>query len=152
MDVLLKHFNIKKGILLKISIIFGIIDFIQILFFLLIFRSFMLIIIIIIEFILHYILLQYIVHAFLFGGSSYFFTRYNCWRLGLKISNIFAEKLENFKNSLKDFYSTNNQQILTLNELYSKSSTLSSINELIYSYLKLSNSVDEKKFLLFKKI
>ena len=151
MDILLKHYNIKKNFLLKITIIFIIIDFLQILLFLLILNLLTIIIVLIIELILHYILLHYIVHTFLFGGSSYFLTRYNCWRLGLKTSSAFAEKLENFKNSLKDFYSNNNQQILTLNELYSKSSTLSSINELIYSYLKLSNSVDEKKISSFQK-
>lgn len=151
MDTLLKHYKLEKGILLKIAIILGIIDICHIFILFLIFSYSAIIIIIIIELILHYILLYYIFHTFLFGGSSYFLTRYNCWRLGLRTSNAFAEKLENFKDSLLAFYSNNNQQILTLNELYSKSSTLSSINELIYSYLKLSNSVEEKKISSFQK-
>ena len=151
MEILLKHFNIRKGILYKILLIFGIIDILQILLVVLLFRYIILIIAIVLELILHYILIYNIVHGFLFGGSSSIITRYNCWMLGLKISNIFAEQLENFKNSLKDFYSNNNQQILSLNELYSKSSTLSSINELIYSYLKLSNTVEEKNISSFQK-
>ena len=151
MDILLKHFNIKKEIVFKILIISGIIDALQLLLVFLIFNFINLIIILIIEIILHYLLLHYIVHICLFGGSCSLLTKYNCWRLGLKTSKLFAEKLENFKNSIRDFYSNNNQQILTLNELYSKSSTLSSINELIYSYLKLSNTVDQKKISSFQK-
>jgi hypothetical protein len=135
----------------KALLIFGAIDILQLLFILLSFRFVVIIFIIIIELILHYILLYNVIHSFLFGGSSYLLTKYNCWIYGLQISNIFAEKLENFKNSIKDFYSNNNQKILSQNELYSKSSTLSSINELIYSYLKLSNAVDEKKISSFQK-
>ena len=152
MDVLLKHYNIDRNLFYKILIVSSIIDIFQILFLLLIFSFINLILYIIIEIIIHYLILHYIVHICLFGGSCSLFTKYNCWRLGLEISRIFSEKLEDFKNSLKDFYSTsNNQKILTQNELYSKSSTLSSINELIYSYLKLSNTVDEKNISSFQK-
>ena len=151
MEILKNHFNIKKEIIYKALLIFGVIDLLQFLLILLIFRFSVILFIIIIELILHYVLLYKIIHSFIFGGSSYFLTRYNCWIYGLKISHIFAEKLENFKNSIKDFYSNNNKQILSQNELYSKSSTLSSINELIYSYLKLSNAVDEKKISSFQK-
>ena len=152
MDVLLKHYNIDKNLFYKILIVSSIIDIFQILLLLLIFSFINLILYIIIEIIIHYLILHYIVHICLFGGSCSLFTKYNCWRLGLEISRIFSEKLEDFKNSLKDFYSTsNNQKILTQNELYSKSSTLSSINELIYSYLKLSNTVDEKNISSFQK-
>ena len=151
MDILLKHYNLKKDIIYKILIIFVIIDSFHLLLLFLIFKPTTLMVLIIIELILHYCLLHYIVHICLFAGSSNLLTRYNCWRLGLEISNIFAEKLENFKTSIKDFYSNNNGQVLTLNELYSKSSTLSAINELIYSYLKLSNSVEEKKISSFQK-
>ena len=151
MEILKNHFNIKKEIVYKTLLIFGVIDILQFVLILLIFRFSVIIFIIIIELILHYVLLYKIIHSFVFGGSSYFLTRYNCWIYGLQISHIFAEKLENFKNSIKDFYSNNNKQILSQNELYSKSSTLSSINELIYSYLKLSNAVDEKKISSFQK-
>ena len=151
MEILKNHFNIKKEIVYKALLIFGVIDILQFVLILLIFRFSVIIFIIIIELILHYVLLYKIIHSFVFGGSSYFLTRYNCWIYGLQISHIFAEKLENFKNSIKDFYSNNNKQILSQNELYSKSSTLSSINELIYSYLKLSNAVDEKKISSFQK-
>ena len=148
MGILLNHFNIKKDILFKILLILGLLDILQILLVLLICGYLFLIII---ELILHYILLYYIVHIFIFGGSSSLLTKYNCWILGFKISKIFAEELETFKNSIRDLYSNNNKKDLSLNELYSKSSTLSSINELIYSYLKLSNSVDEKKISSFQK-
>ena len=151
MDILLKHFNIKKEIIYKILIIIGIIDIFQLSLIILIFSFKILLILILIELILHYLFLYYIVHICLFSGSCSLLTKYNCWRLGLEISKVFAEKLENFKTSIKDFYSNNNQQILTMNELYSKSSTLSSINELIYSYLKLSNTVDQKKISSFQK-
>ena len=151
MDILLKHFNIKKETIYKILIVIGIIDIIQLLLIILIFSFKTLLILLLIEIILHYLFLNYVVHICLFSGSCSLFTKYNCWRLGLEISKVFAEKLENFKNSIKDFYSNNNQQILTMNELYSKSSTLSSVNELIYSYLKLSNSVDQKKISSFQK-
>ena len=151
MDILLKHYNIKKDIIYKIIIIIGIIDIFQLLLIILIFSLKILLILLLIELILHYLFLYYIVHICLFSGSCSLLTKYNCWRLGVEISKVFAEKLENFKNSIKDFYSNNNQQILSMNELYSKSSTLSSINELIYSYLKLSNTVDQKKISSFQK-
>ena len=148
MELLLKHYNIEKKVLNKALIILGVIDAIQIIFILLIFNF---IFFIILELILHYILLYYIVHIFIFGGSSSLLTKYNSWLLGIKISKIFAEELENFKESLKDYYSKNNQQTLNLNELYSKSSSLSSINDLIYSYLKLSNAADERKISSYQK-
>ena len=148
MKNLLKHFNLKKDVMVKLILFLGIIDIFQILLILLIFGFFF---VLIIEIIIHYILLYYFMHIFIFGGSSILMTKYNCWMLGCRISKIFAEELENFKNAIRDFYSNNNQQILSLNELYSKSSTLSSVNELIYSYLKLSNSVDEKKISTFQK-
>ena len=148
MEILLKHYNIKKEILNKILLFLLIIDIIQLLFVFLIFNIFL---IIIIELILHYILIYYIVHICIFGGSSSLITKYNCWLLGLKISKKFSEELENFKDSLKGLYSNNNQQISNINELYNKSSTLSSINDLIYSYLKLSNASDENKISSFQK-
>ena len=148
MELLLKHYNIDKKIIKKALIILGVLDAIQMIFILLIFSF---IFFIIIELVLHYILLYYIVHILIFGGSSSLLTRYNSWLLGIKISKIFAEELENFKESLKDFYSKNNQQTLNLNELYSKSSSLSSINDLIYSYLKLSNAADETKISSYQK-
>jgi len=148
MEILLKHYNIKKEILNKILLFLLIVDIIQLLISILIFNIF---IIIIIELILHYILLYYIVHICLFGGSSSLLTKYNCWLLGLKISKKFSEELENFKDSLKILYSNNNQKISNINELYSQSSTLSSINDLIYSYLKLSNASDESKISSFQK-
>lgn len=151
MDILLKHYNLKKDIIFKILLVFGIIDIFQFFLVILIFKAKTLFILIIIELILHYCLLHYIVHICLFSGSSILLTKYNCWKLGVKISSIFAEKLESFKASIKDFYSNNNNQIMTLNELYSKSSNLSKINELIYSYLKLSNTVDENKISSFQK-
>ena len=151
MDILLRHFNIKKEIIYKILITIGFIDIFQLLLIILIFNFKILLILLVIELILHYFFLNYIVHICLFSGSCSLLTKYNCWRLGLEISKVFAEKLENFKNSIKDFYSNNNQQILSMNELYSKSSILSSINELIYSYLKLSNTVDQKKISSFQK-
>ena len=121
MEILLKHYNIKKEILNKILLFLLIVDIIQLLFVILIFNIFFLIII---ELILHYILLYYIVHICIFGGSSSLLTKYNCWLLGLKISKKFSEELENFKEALKGLYSNNNQQISNINELYSKSSTL----------------------------
>ena len=148
MEILLKHYNIKKEILNKILLFLLIIDIIQLLLVFIIFNIFL---IIIIELILHYILLYYIVHICIFGGSSSLITKYNCWLLGLKISKKFSEELENFKDSLKGLYSNNNQQISNINELYNKSSTLSSINDLIYSYLKLSNASDENKISSFQK-
>ena len=148
MELLLKHYNIDKKIIKKALIILGVLDAIQMIFILLIFSF---IFFIIIELILHYILLYYIVHILIFGGSSSLLTRYNSWLLGIKISKIFAEELENFKESLKDFYSKNHQQTLNLNELYSKLASLSSINDLIYSYLKLSNAADEKKISSYQK-
>ena len=152
MNVLLNHFNINRKIFNKLALILVIIDIFQILLLLLIFSFINLIIYVIIEIIIHYLILYYIVHICLFGGSCFLFTKYSCWRLGLDISKVFAEKLEEFKNSLKDLYSTNNnQKILTLNELVSKSSALSSVNELIHSYLKLSNTVDQNKISSFQK-
>lgn len=149
MKSLLKHFNIDKNKFRKILAIFILIKIIEITIIALISKNFLFVLVV--ELLLNYGLAYYIFHLFLFGGSSSLITRYNCWRFGLEISKLFGAQLEDFKKLISDFSNKKKIEISSENELYSKSSTLSKINELIYSYLKLSNTVDEKDMSKYQK-
>ena len=153
MKKLLIHFNLNDKKKLSIILIILIsLELIQILIISLLFRK-ILFFLICIEILIHYFFLYLIIHKLLFSGSSILITRYNCWCLGLEISKIFGEKLEDFKNSFDDFYFNNEKKNtkFNLNELYSKSEKLNSINDLLSSYLKLSNTVEETKMSSYQK-
>ena len=153
MKKLLNHFNFndKKKLSILLTILISL-ELIQILIISLIFRK-IFILIICIEILVHYLFLYLIIHKLLFSGSSTLITKYNCWCLGVDISKIFGAKLEDFKNSFDDFYSNNEKKYskFNLNELYSKSEKLNSVNDLVSSYLKLSNTVEEKKMSYYQK-
>ena len=96
-----------------------------------------------IELLIHYFSIFYLIHAILFSGSQKVFNRYHCWKLGVTIAETFKKQLEELNELIDYFYSSNNN-ILPLDEIYTKISFLNSITDLIYSYLKISNIVDSK--------
>ena len=132
-------FSFNKKTLLIIIGLSLFIELIQILIIKWIFRIKFLIIII--EIIIHYLIIFYLIHTILFSGSQKVFNRYHCWKLGVTIAETFKKQLEELNELIDYFYSTNNN-ILPLDEIYTKISFLNSITDLIYSYLKISNIVD----------
>ena len=81
------------------------------------------------------------IHISIFSGSSSIITRYHCWKLGVTIAESFRAQLADLKEIANDL-TQSNQKPLTLEELYNKANFLNTITDLIYSYLKISNVID----------
>ena len=110
MKKILNHFNLndKRKLTIILSILISL-EITQISIILLLFHR-ILFLFFFAEILIHCFFIYLVIHKLLFSGSSILITRYNCWCLGMEISKIFGEKLEDFKNSFDDFYSNNKKQ------------------------------------------